>query len=475
MRYNTIHNRYHHFEVVNEQESSPAHFLYQFDTIPRYMAKRRERDWKDQRNRRSEDILSDFDDDDTDLVEDEPIKRKQRADDDLSDIPPVKSNNPDLNGRLRLFRSLHHDRVVIKLDKEQPEVIMAANYVEIEPNSRVLILSAGEGYIGCALALLHPDSSFLLHDSNLQNAQLSRRNVEANYEQIKNAEVISQEELEHLLQTNDIDVVILQPPGFTSLPVIEDAIKIGFKVLTIGGKLFMITNKKVGGERHLALANSVFNQESEIVGKGMEGFRVAHVAKSSESLHDAETEVLNAINFSIFDREFTLEAALSLFSTEDLDVGTRFLLESVNLDTFERLLDVGCGWGAIGIIGISVNENGTAVLMDIDTRAVATAKRNVELAQLQDRVEVFATDNLESIDGQFDLILSNPPFHADYTTLVNLFKGIRKKLEKGGKLFIVVEQSFLIKFEDILTDVFGGYTIQAENSDQTFSILMVRK
>lgn len=75
-----------------------------------------------------------------------------------------------------------------------------------------------------------------------------------------------------------------------------------------------------------------------------------------------------------------------------------------------RVLDLCCGSGCIGIATALRFPDAQVVLADIDDAALALARRNVELHGLEDRIEVLRSDLFEAIEGDFDLILTNPPY-----------------------------------------------------------------
>jgi 16S rRNA (guanine1207-N2)-methyltransferase len=425
------------------------------------------------------DAYGDSDDDYND--EDEalpiqPMRKKRRADDDLTSIPQVESSIKPLDGRVTLFTG-KGDRAVIKLDKEQPAVVVACEEIQIPAGSRVLIINANEGYIGVALGCLHLDSEFLLHDSHLGNAELIQRNVDANVGICRNLRVLDEAQLDALETTDSVDVIVYHPGGFTSLELIEDRIAFGAHLLKEGGSFYLISHKKAGADRHFKMLQTTLGDNAEVIGRGGGGFRV-FMAKKTQAVAQESRSIQRTITYQVLDQSLSVSTEPSLFSKDGLDIGTRFLLETVGRDqllSFERLLDIGCGWGAIGITAASINQTGEVVMTDIDTRAVRLAQENANRLNLQDRVSAVATTDIKVIPGNFDLMLSNPPFHADTPELMQLFTGMRDKLAKKGQLYFVVEKTYLKKLTDIAQNVFGKVTVVAEDPNIKFSVLSVRK
>ena len=98
-----------------------------------------------------------------------------------------------------------------------------------------------------------------------------------------------------------------------------------------------------------------------------------------------------------------------VFSRDGLDTGTRALLEALP-EPAGRVLDLGCGWGAVGVLMGKRWPKAEIVMTDINRRAAELARRN--LAQNGVTAQVFEGDGFENVPGNFDMIVTNPPIRA---------------------------------------------------------------
>lgn len=141
----------------------------------------------------------------------------------------------------------------------------------------------------------------------------------------------------------------------------------------------------------------------------------------------------------------TIEAANlpGVFSAGELDEGTKLLLENIPYDK-KKILDVGCGAGVIGAIYKKKNPRSDVTMSDKSKLAVTASQRTLERNGVEGKV--IESDVFENIDGEFDLILCNPPFHTgiatDYSFIERFAKGAKEHLNRNGEVWIVAN-SFL--------------------------------
>ncbi|MBB5174995.1 class I SAM-dependent methyltransferase [Texcoconibacillus texcoconensis] len=140
-------------------------------------------------------------------------------------------------------------------------------------------------------------------------------------------------------------------------------------------------------------------------------------------------------------RSLTFVTDAAVFSKSGVDYGTKVLLDSFAFPATDGdILDVGCGWGPIGVTLASEDQNRMVWMVDVNERAVQLAQGNAEKNNLQN-VKVLKSDLFQSLKGQtFAAILTNPPIRAGKDTIHTLFEQAYDYLVPGGELWIVIQK-----------------------------------
>ena len=142
------------------------------------------------------------------------------------------------------------------------------------------------------------------------------------------------------------------------------------------------------------------------------------------------------------DRLLDCQTDAGVFSRGRVDPGAALLLEAIYRavphDFAGRALDLGCGWGAVGLSLACRYPNAVLVLCDINRRALALAEQN--LARNRLRAQCVWSDGLGSVPGRFALIAVNPPIRAGKATVYRLFDESNARLLPGGALFVVIRK-----------------------------------
>ena len=151
---------------------------------------------------------------------------------------------------------------------------------------------------------------------------------------------------------------------------------------------------------------------------------------------------------------FEIETLPGLFSPAHPDRGTMAMLGEADFREGMRVLDLGCGWGLVGLTAASVCGAENVWMCDIDPDAVRVARENAERNGLGG-VHIVQSDGLASVDeAGFDMILTNPPYQTDFAVAKRFIEKGFNRLKIGGVMFVVVkrEKWYLNK----MRSVFGG-------------------
>jgi len=144
---------------------------------------------------------------------------------------------------------------------------------------------------------------------------------------------------------------------------------------------------------------------------------------------------------SLFIHGYTFEFLTysSLFSGKEIDLGTRLLLENIRVPSRGNVLDIGCGYGVIGIVLAKLNPKLRVYMVDINNLAIKTAKYNVQLNRVADRVIILRGNLYDPVkDIVFKAIYSNPPLSAGRNIVNQLIINAEKRLDDDGFLQIVL-------------------------------------
>ncbi|RYM04810.1 class I SAM-dependent methyltransferase [Sporolactobacillus sp. THM7-7] len=150
-----------------------------------------------------------------------------------------------------------------------------------------------------------------------------------------------------------------------------------------------------------------------------------------------------------------------VFSKSGIDFGSRLLIESFREPEIEgRILDVGCGYGPIGVALSKSYPARKVEMVDINERAVELAKANVSANKAN--AEVFQSNLFEQVDGTFAAVVTNPPIRAGKKVVYRIFADAFAYLESHGEFWAVIQkkQGAPTAFR-ALNDIFGKVDVVA--------------
>lgn len=169
----------------------------------------------------------------------------------------------------------------------------------------------------------------------------------------------------------------------------------------------------------------------------------------------------------LWNQPLEIETTEGLFSPRGADAGTLSMVSAVELESGQKLLDLGCGAGLVGIAAAKVLGEENVWMTDVDPAAVRCAAENAKRNGVEN-VHLCCGDALDAVDASgFDWILSNPPYHADFSVAKKFIEKGFNRLKLGGKLVMVVKRE--LWYRNKLTAIFGGVRMQEIGSYFVFT------
>jgi len=195
--------------------------------------------------------------------------------------------------------------------------------------------------------------------------------------------------------------------------------------------------------------------------------RVEHYFSSAPQSH----ERFGLVRTSLCGKPFEFLTASSVFSKRKVDCGTRLLVESMVLSTTGYVLDIGCGYGVVGISVAKFNPKLHVVMTDVNARAVRLAKKNLTLNKVAN-AEVRYGFFYEPVQNlKFNIVLSNPPVSAGMETVKAIVTGAPEVMAPEASFQMVIRSKIGAKILPALfTETFGNCGIVARESG--FRVLM---
>ncbi|HPT82816.1 MAG TPA: methyltransferase [Limnochordia bacterium] len=157
---------------------------------------------------------------------------------------------------------------------------------------------------------------------------------------------------------------------------------------------------------------------------------------------------------------YQFQSDAGVFSKDEIDAGTRLLINCLDLQPGDVVLDLGCGYGPLGLVAADlVGPGGRVYLVDVNERAVELARQNLAANGITN-AQVFLSDGLAALPAvEFDWVLCNPPIRAGKKVVYALLTEAYQALKPGGCLLVVIRTKQGAKsLQTYLEELAGGCT-----------------
>ncbi len=160
-----------------------------------------------------------------------------------------------------------------------------------------------------------------------------------------------------------------------------------------------------------------------------------YYSSNPKTAHDRQN-----ITIDIRNQQLSLITDAGVFSKAAVDFGSRLLINQMDITNEDRILDMGCGYGVIGLVAARLASRGKVVMVDINERAIALAKENA-LRNHIFNATIIQSDLYTNIPSQrFTKIITNPPIRAGKQVVHHIYEEAKNWLEQSGQLWIVIQK-----------------------------------
>lgn len=193
----------------------------------------------------------------------------------------------------------------------------------------------------------------------------------------------------------------------------------------------------------------------------------------TDNRHLAENRKEISFRFWCLDYFFITDNGV--FSKDSIDFGTRVMLDTIcKCDELQdKILDVGCGYGPVGITLKKIYPKKHFEMVDVNPRAVLLAQENAKRNNVD--VTIYESDVYERVNGNtFTDIIANPPIRAGKIVIYKIFEEAHDHLVSGGSLWVVIrKQQGALSAAKKIKEVFGNCDII--NREKGYFILRAKK
>lgn len=178
-------------------------------------------------------------------------------------------------------------------------------------------------------------------------------------------------------------------------------------------------------------------------------------------------------NVKFKEQSFSFSTNAGVFGKEKLDYGTRFLLETLcdNTNLHGNILDLGCGYGPVGVILGNLYKSANIDMIDINERALELSKINLNNNNVLN-ANVWSSNIYENVDKEYNYIITNPPIRAGKETVKKFLIGAKNHLLSDGELWFVMRKDHGVKTIINILEVY--YSIRIVDRSKGFFVIQAK-
>lgn len=292
---------------------------------------------------------------------------------------------------------------------------------------RVLCTTLGRGQFAAAFATDDPSAQVVCHSLDIFLADETRRFVGAG--ETGRPDVVCTPDFPEA----EFDFVAIPVDARGDAELLRDLLQQGHLRLALNGRMAAATSNSEDQWLHGEMRKLFPKVTRRVLDRG-----VLYLATKTAPLRKVKNF---DCEFAFRDRERLIRVVSrpGVFSHRSLDAGARALMTAMEVKEGDRVLDFGCGSGAVALAAAFRATGATVVALDSHARAVECAARGAAMNGLANVSAILTADGETGEPGTFDLVLGNPPYYSDHRIAEIFLYGAQQALKPGGKVLIVTK------------------------------------
>jgi len=276
-----------------------------------------------------------------------------------------------------------------------------------------------------------------------------------------------------ILEDQQFDICVIDCSSYASNRSLYQLTHAAANRLVVGGTIYAAGPKESGILPLTKRFETLFGNAEPLAYR--KGQRIVVALRQGEIGPLApEDMVTGTFNLDINGVEWELERNAGVFAKGEIDDATAMLVGAIDIEPNDRVLDLGCGSGILGMIAATMTPRYEAVLVDADADALAVTRRNCERNHITN-VRIVPSDITDAITNErFTVVVCNPPFHQRGEPAVGLSKrfirGARAVLQHDGRFYVVANR--FLPYESRLAESFTTVTEVA--GDERYKVLLAQ-